>query len=72
MDMAKSRVVNFYSDQTTFMTKRFGRKEREESHHLFSVMTLPGYQDGAGAQAGVDLPGSAACRRSSVSFLNKS
>ncbi len=53
VDMAKSRAEKFYSDQTTFMTKRFDRDENRNRHHFFSAMTLLGYQDGADAQAGV-------------------
>ena len=53
VDMAKSRAEKFYSDQTTFMTKRFDRDEKGKRHHFFSAMTLLGYQDGADAQAGV-------------------
>lgn len=53
VDMAKSRAEKFYSDQTTFMTKRFDRDEKGNRHHFFSAMTLLGYQDGADAQAGV-------------------
>ncbi|MEX1135402.1 MAG: HipA domain-containing protein [Balneolales bacterium] len=51
--MAKSRAEKFYSDQTTFMTKRFDRDENGNRYHFFSAMTLLGYQDGADAQAGV-------------------
>jgi serine/threonine-protein kinase HipA len=53
VDMAESRAEKFYSDQTTFMTKRFDRDEKGNRHHFFSAMTLLGYQDGADAQAGV-------------------
>ncbi len=53
VDMAPSRAEKFYSDQTTFMTKRFDRHENGNRRHFFSVMTLLGYQDGADAQAGV-------------------
>jgi serine/threonine-protein kinase HipA len=53
VDMATSRAEKFYSDQTTFMTKRFDRDENGNRHHFFSAMTLLGYQDGADAQAGV-------------------
>jgi serine/threonine-protein kinase HipA len=53
VDMAQSRAEKFYSDQTTFMTKRFDRDENGNRHHFFSAMTLLGYQDGADAQAGV-------------------
>lgn len=53
VDMAPSRAEKFYSDQTTFMTKRFDRDETGNRHHFFSAMTLLGYQDGADAQAGV-------------------
>lgn len=53
VDMAQSRAEKFYSDQTTFMTKRFDRDEKGNRHHFFSAMTLLGYQDGADAQAGV-------------------
>jgi len=53
VDMATSRAEKFYSDQTTFMTKRFDRDEKGNRHHFFSAMTLLGYQDGADAQAGV-------------------
>lgn len=53
VDMAKSRAEKFYSDQTTFMTKRFDRDKKGNRHHFFSAMTLLGYQDGADAQAGV-------------------
>ena len=53
VDMAKSRAEKFYSDQTTFVTKRFDRDEKGKRHHFFSAMTLLGYQDGADAQAGV-------------------
>jgi len=53
VDMAKSRAEKFYSDQTTFMTKRFDRDEKGNRHHFFSAMRLLGYQDGADAQAGV-------------------
>ena len=53
VDMAKSRAETFYSDQTTFMTKRFDRDKNGNRYHFFSAMTLLGYQDGADAQAGV-------------------
>jgi len=53
IDMAKSRAETFYSDQTTFMTKRFDRDKNGNRYHFFSAMTLLGYQDGADAQAGV-------------------
>ena len=53
VNMAQSRAAKFYSDQTTFMTKRFDRDEKGNRHHFFSAMTLLGYQDGADAQAGV-------------------
>ena len=53
VDMAKSRAEKFYSDQTTFMTKRFDRDKNGNRHHFFSAMTLLGYEDGADAQAGV-------------------
>ncbi|MCH8549804.1 MAG: HipA domain-containing protein [Balneolaceae bacterium] len=53
VDMAQSKAEKFYSDQTTFLTKRFDRNEKGNRHHFFSAMTLLGYQDGADAQAGV-------------------
>ncbi len=53
VEMAQSRAEKFYSDHTTFMTKRFDRDEKGNRHHFFSAMTLLGYQDGADAQAGV-------------------
>ncbi|TVR13088.1 MAG: type II toxin-antitoxin system HipA family toxin [Balneolaceae bacterium] len=53
VDMAQSRAEKFYSDQTTFLTKRFDRNEKGDRHHFFSAMTLLGYQDGTDANAGV-------------------
>lgn len=53
VDMARSIAAKFYSNQTTFLTKRFDRDENGNRYHFFSAMTLLGYQDGADAQAGV-------------------
>jgi serine/threonine-protein kinase HipA len=53
VDMAQSRAEKFYSDQTTFLTKRFDRDDKGKRQHFFSAMTLLGYQDGEDAQAGV-------------------
>jgi serine/threonine-protein kinase HipA len=53
IDMTTSRAAMFYSNQTTFMTKRFDRDQNGNRFHFFSGMTLLGYQDGADAQAGV-------------------
>lgn len=53
VDMATSSAAKFYSNQTTFLTKRFDRDENGNRYHFFSAMTLLGYQDGADAQAGV-------------------
>jgi serine/threonine-protein kinase HipA len=51
--MAQSRAEKFYSDQTTFLTKRFDRDDKGKRQHFFSAMTLLGYLDGEDAQAGV-------------------
>lgn len=53
IDMAKSKADTFYSNKTTFMTKRFDRDDNGRRYHFFSAMTLLGYQDGADAHAGV-------------------
>jgi len=53
VDMAQSRAEKFYSDQTTFLTKRFDRDDKGKRQHFFSAMTLLGYLDGEDAQAGV-------------------
>lgn len=51
--MAESKTETFYSDQTTFLTKRFDRDESGGRNHFFSAMTLLGYTDGADAGMGV-------------------
>jgi serine/threonine-protein kinase HipA len=53
IDMAESRAEKYFSDQTTFVTKRFDRDDKGRRKHFFSAMTLLGYQDGADAQSGV-------------------
>lgn len=53
IQMAESKAEKFYSDQHTFLTKRFDRNEKSNRIHFFSAMTLLGYQDGADAEAGV-------------------
>ncbi len=53
IDMADSTADRFYSDQTTFLTKRFDRDDMNRRNHFFSAMTLLGYVDGAGHQSGV-------------------
>lgn len=53
IDMAPSKAEKFYSDQTTFLTKRFDRDNAGNRYHFFSAMTLLGYQDGADAASGV-------------------
>lgn len=51
--MSESKAEKFYSDQTTFLTKRFDRDELGGRKHFFSAMTLLGYSDGADAGMGV-------------------
>lgn len=51
--MAPSKAEKFYSDQTTFLTKRFDRDEAGDRYHFFSAMTLLGYHDGTDAASGV-------------------
>jgi len=51
--MSESKAEKFYSDQTTFLTKRFDRDDSGKRKHFFSAMTLLGYNDGAGARSGV-------------------
>lgn len=53
VEMSKSKAEKFYSNQTTFLTKRFDRDESGRRKHFFSAMTLLGYQDGADAGMGV-------------------
>jgi len=53
IDMAQSRAETFYSEKTTFLTKRFDRDKPDKRIHFFSAMTMLGYQDGADAQSGV-------------------
>ncbi|TVQ09166.1 MAG: type II toxin-antitoxin system HipA family toxin [Balneolaceae bacterium] len=52
VDMAESKADKFFSDQTTFLTRRFDRDDQGRRTHFFSAMTLLGYQDGADARAG--------------------
>lgn len=53
IEMSESKAEKFYSDQTTFLTKRFDRDVNGRRRHFFSAMTLLGYQDGADAGMGV-------------------
>ncbi|TVQ73974.1 MAG: type II toxin-antitoxin system HipA family toxin [Balneolaceae bacterium] len=53
INMAKSSADRFFSDQTTFLTRRFDRDDTQRRIHFFSAMTLLGYQDGAGFRSGV-------------------
>ncbi|MEX0685485.1 MAG: HipA domain-containing protein [Balneolales bacterium] len=53
IDMSESTAEKFYSDQTTFLTRRFDRDESGRRKHFFSAMTLLGYLDGADAASGV-------------------
>ncbi len=51
--MAESKAEKFYSDNHTFLTKRFDRDDKGNRIHFFSAMTLLGYQDGADARQGI-------------------
>ena len=53
IDMSESKAETYYSDQTTFLTRRFDRDESRRRKHFFSAMTLLGYKDGADAGMGV-------------------
>lgn len=53
IDMANSKAERFFSEKTTFLTKRFDRDKKGRRIHFFSAMTLLGYQDGADARAGI-------------------
>jgi serine/threonine-protein kinase HipA len=53
IDMSESKAEKFYSDQTTFLTRRFDRDGNGRRKHFFSAMTLLGYRDGADAVLGV-------------------
>lgn len=53
IDMSESKAEKFYSDQTTFLTRRFDREGSGRRKHFFSAMTLLGYTDGADAGMGV-------------------
>ncbi|NBC05366.1 MAG: type II toxin-antitoxin system HipA family toxin [Bacteroidetes bacterium] len=53
IDMSESKAEKFYSDQTTFLTRRFDRDMSGRRKHFFSAMTFLGYRDGADAGMGV-------------------
>ena len=53
IEMSESKAEQFYSDQTTFLTRRFDRDGNGGRKHFFSAMTLLGYTDGADAGMGV-------------------
>lgn len=53
IEMSESKAEKFYSDQTTFLTRRFDRDGSGRRKHFFSAMTLLGYADGADAGMGV-------------------
>lgn len=50
--MSKSKAQKFYSNQHTFLTKRFDRNEKGKRIHFASAMTMLGYQDGADEEDG--------------------
>jgi len=53
LDVAEGDARQFNSDYHTFLTKRFDRNEKGERIHFASAMTMLGYIDGAGHDAGV-------------------
>lgn len=53
IDMSESSAEKYYSDQTTFLTRRFDRDKSGRRKHFISAMTLLGYKDGADAVSGV-------------------
>ncbi len=46
INMAESKAQKFYSDNHTFLTKRFDRTVSNERLHFASAMTMLGYNDG--------------------------
>jgi serine/threonine-protein kinase HipA len=52
LNVAESKTGKFYSQQHTFLTKRFDRTAKGERAHFASAMTLLGYTDGTNHEAG--------------------
>ncbi|MBK9391359.1 MAG: HipA domain-containing protein [Bacteroidetes bacterium] len=53
LNVAHSMVHRFSSRHSTFLTRRFDRKENGERIHFASAMTMLGYKDGDNYQEGV-------------------
>lgn len=53
LNVAESTTGKFYSNQHTFLTKRFDRTQKGERIHFASAMTLLGHTDGTNYEAGV-------------------